>query len=326
MVEETRRGSAHGGGLKKDLLVAGPMHGATLKVLDDTYATHKLWLAPDRDAFLASLADRIDAVATSGRYGMDDATMAKLPKLKLIAHFGVGVDSIDVDAVKRRGIALTNTPDVLTDDVADIAMGLLLATVRKIAAGDRYVREGKWLKSGAMPLTDSIQGKTLGIVGLGRIGRAIAKRAEAFNLKIAYQGPRRKTDVPWPYFEDAVALARAADFLVAACPGGEETRGLVSRAVLEALGPEGVVVNISRGSVIDEPAMVDLLKSGKLGGAGLDVFDKEPAVPDELLAMDNVVLQPHVGSATHPTRRAMGQLVIDNLALYFAGKPLKTPY
>jgi lactate dehydrogenase-like 2-hydroxyacid dehydrogenase len=311
--------------LKKDLLVVGPMHAATLKVLDDTYTTHKLWLAPDRDAFLASLADRIDACATSGRAGMDDATLAKLPKLRMISHFGVGVDSIDVDAVKRRGVMLTNTPDVLTDDVADIAIGLLLAVVRRIAAGDRYVREGKWLK-GAMPLTDSVQGRTLGIVGLGRIGRAIAKRAEAFNMKIAYQGPRKKADVAWPYFAEPVALAREADFLVAACPGGEETKGVVSRAVLEALGPEGVVVNISRGSVIDEPAMVELLKSGKLGGAGLDVFDQEPKVPEELLAMDNVVLQPHVGSATHPTRRAMGQLVIDNLALYFAGKPLKTPY
>jgi len=311
--------------LKKDLLVVGPMHAATLKVLDDTYTTHKLWLAPDRDAFLASLADRIDACATSGRAGMDDATLAKLPKLRMISHFGVGVDSIDVDAVKRRGVMLTNTPDVLTDDVADIAIGLLLAVVRRIAAGDRYVREGKWPK-GAMPLTDSVQGKTLGIVGLGRIGRAIAKRAEAFNMKIAYQGPRKKADVAWPYFADPVALAREADFLVAACPGGEETKGVVSRAVLEALGPEGVVVNISRGSVIDEPAMVELLKSGKLGGAGLDVFDQEPKVPEALLAMDNVVLQPHVGSATHPTRRAMGQLVIDNLALYFAGKPLKTPY
>jgi lactate dehydrogenase-like 2-hydroxyacid dehydrogenase len=311
--------------LKKDLLVVGPMHAATLKVLDDTYTTHKLWLAPDRDAFLASLADRIDACATSGRAGMDDATLAKLPKLRMISHFGVGVDSIDVDAVKRRGVMLTNTPDVLTDDVADIAIGLLLAVVRRIAAGDRYVREGKWLK-GAMPLTDSVQGRTLGIVGLGRIGRAIAKRAEAFNMKIAYQGPRKKADVAWPYFAEPVALACEADFLVAACPGGEETKGVVSRAVLEALGPEGVVVNISRGSVIDEPAMVELLKSGKLGGAGLDVFDQEPKVPEELLAMDNVVLQPHVGSATHPTRRAMGQLVIDNLALYFAGKPLKTPY
>ncbi len=311
--------------MKKELLVIGPMHAATLAVLDQTYATHKLWLAPDRDAFLASLAGRIDAVATSGKHGMDDATLAKLPKLRMISHFGVGVDSIDVDAVKRRGILLANTPDVLTDYVADIAIGLLLAVVRKIPAGDRYVREGRWLE-GAMPLTDSVQGKTLGIVGLGRIGRAIARRAEAFNVKIAYQGPRRKNDAAWPYFADPVGLARECDFLVAACPGGEETRGLVSRAVLEALGPEGVVVNISRGSVIDEPAMVELLKAGKLGGAGLDVFEHEPRVPEELLAMGNVVLQPHVGSATHPTRRAMGQLVIDNLAAYFAGQPLKTPY
>jgi lactate dehydrogenase-like 2-hydroxyacid dehydrogenase len=311
--------------MKKELLVVGPMHAATLAVLDQTYTTHKLWLAPDRDALLASLAERIDAVATSGKHGMDDATLAKLPKLRMISHFGVGVDSIDVDAVKRRGILLANTPDVLTDDVADIAIALLLAAVRRIPAGDRHVREGKWLK-GAMPLTDSVQGKTLGIVGLGRIGRAIARRAEAFNLKIAYQGPRRKSDAAWPYFADPVALARECDFLVAACPGGEETRGLVSRAVLEALGPEGVVVNISRGSVIDEPAMVELLKAGKLGGAGLDVFEHEPEVPEALLALDNVVLQPHVGSATQPTRRAMGQLVIDNLAAYFAGQALKTPY
>ena len=311
--------------MKKELLVVGPMHAATLAVLDQTYTTHKLWLAPDRDALLASLAGRIDAAATSGKHGMDDATLAKLPKLRMISHFGVGVDSIDVDAVKRRGILLANTPDVLTDDVADIAIALLLAAVRRIPAGDRYVREGKWLK-GAMPLTDSVQGKMLGIVGLGRIGRAIARRAEAFNMKIAYQGPRKKADVAWPWFADPVALAREADFLVAACPGGEETRGLVSRAVLEALGPGGVVVNISRGSVIDEPAMVELLQAGKLGGAGLDVFEHEPEVPQALVAMDNVVLQPHVGSATHPTRRAMGQLVIDNLAAYFAGEPLKTPY
>jgi lactate dehydrogenase-like 2-hydroxyacid dehydrogenase len=311
--------------MKQDLLVVGPMYPKTLAVLDDTYATHKLWLAPDRDAFLAAIADRIVAAATSGVRGMDDATMAKLPKLKLISHFGVGVDSIDTDAAKRRGIAVTNTPDVLTDDVADIAMGLLIAAVRRVAVGDRYVREGKWLQ-GPMPLAESLQGKTLGIVGMGRIGRAIAQRAEAFRLKIAYQGPNRKKDVTWPYFADPVALARDVDFLVAACPGGEATRGLVSRAVLEALGPKGVVVNISRGTVIDEPAMVELLRDGKLGGAGLDVFENEPRVPEALFTMDNVVLQPHVGSATHPTRQAMGQLQIDNLANFFAGKPLKTPY
>jgi lactate dehydrogenase-like 2-hydroxyacid dehydrogenase len=311
--------------MKKELLIMGPMYPATLAVLEETYTAHKLWLAADRDALIASLAERIDAVATSGTKGMDDATMAKLPNLKMISHFGVGVDSIDTEAAKRRGVMVSNTPDVLTDDVADIAMGLMIAVSRKLVVGDRYVREGKWLK-GAMPLAESVQGKTLGVVGMGRIGRAIAKRGQAFNLKIAYQGPNKKTDVTWPYFSDAVALAKESDYLVAACPGGDATKGLVSRAVLEALGPKGIVINISRGSVIDEPAMIELLKSGKLGGAGLDVFADEPRVPEALFAIENVVLQPHVGSATHPTRKAMGQLQIDNLAAYFAGKPLVSRY
>ncbi len=311
--------------MKPEVLVMGPMYPPTLEALDAAFTTHKVWQAPDRDAFIASVADRITAAASTAFRGMDAATMARLPKLKLVSHFGVGVDSVDVGAATARGIKVTNTPDVLTEDVADIAITLLLATVRRICAGDRYVREGKWLK-GAFPLTDTVQGKTLGLVGMGRIGRAIARRAEAFNLKIAYQGPNRKADLSWPYFQDPVALAREVDFLVAACPGGEATRGLVSRAVLEALGPHGVVVNISRGSVIDEPAMIELLQAGKLGGAGLDVFVNEPDVPQALFAMDQVVLQPHVGSATHPTRRAMGQLVVDNLAAFFAGKPLVTPY
>lgn len=311
--------------MKPDLLVVGPMYPPTLAAIDAAYTTHKLWLAPDRDAFLASIAYRIDAASTSGTRGMDAATMEKLPKLRMISHFGVGVDSIDVDAAKKRGITITNTPDVLNADVADLAIALLLAAVRRIPAGDRYVRDGRWLK-GAMPLAETIQSKTLGVIGLGRIGKEIARRAEAFNLKIAYQGPNKKKDVSWLYFKDPVELARQVDFIVASCPGGEATRGVVSRAVLEALGPKGVFVNISRGSVADETAMVELLKEGKLGGAGLDVFVDEPRVPEALFAMDNVVLQPHVGSATHPTRAAMGQLVVDNLAAYFAKRPLLTPY
>lgn len=310
--------------MKNDLLIVGPMHGATLAVLDATYTTHKLWLAADRAAFLASVAARCRAVATSGRSGMDAATMDALPSLKVIAHFGVGTDSVDVEAATARGIRVTNTPDVLTEDVADTALVLLLATIRRVAAGDRFVRSGAWLK-GSMPLTDSPQGKTAGILGLGRIGRAIARRCEAFNMKVAYQGPNRKGDVAYQYVADPVTLAKHCDVLIAACPGGEDTRGLVSRAVIEALGPEGVFVNISRGTVVDEPALVSALVEGRLGGAGLDVFADEPRVPEALFALDNVVLLPHVGSATHPTRRAMGQLVIDNLAAFFAGKELVTP-
>jgi lactate dehydrogenase-like 2-hydroxyacid dehydrogenase len=310
--------------MKPDLLITGPMYPPTLAELEQTYTAHRLWTAPDKDALLASVADKVTAVASSNSGGINGATMAKLPKLKVIAHFGVGYDTVDVDAARARKIPVTNTPDVLTEEVADLTLALLLATVRRVPQGDRYVREGKWLK-GAMALTESIQGKTLGIIGIGRIGRAIAKRAEAFNLRVVYQGPNKKSDVSWPYFSDPVALAKEADIVIAACPGGEATRGLVSRAVIEAIGPKGTFVNISRGSVVDEPALIEALQSGKLGAAGLDVFADEPRVPEAFLAMDNVVLQPHVASATHQTRQAMGQLVIDNLAAHFAGKPLLTP-
>ncbi|HEX6634088.1 MAG TPA: 2-hydroxyacid dehydrogenase [Usitatibacter sp.] len=311
--------------MKPEVLLMGPMYPPTMESLESAFTVHHVAKAPDRDAFIASVADRITAAATTAFRGMDAATMAKLPKLALVSHFGVGVDSVDVAAASARGIKVTNTPDVLTDDVADLTIALLLATVRRVPQGDRYVREGKWAEK-VFPLTETIQGKTLGIVGLGRIGRAIAKRAEAFNLQIAYQGPHRKSDVAWRYYEDPVALARDVDLLVAACPGGEATRGLVSRAVLEALGPKGIFVNISRGSVVDERAMIELLREGKLGGAGLDVYEHEPRIDEAFFALDNVVLQPHVGSATHVTRRAMGQLVVDNLAAFFAGKPLLTPY
>ncbi len=300
--------------MKPDLIVTGKMYPPTLAALDAAYTTHKLFETKDRDAMIASVAERITAVASSNSGGIDGATMAKLPKLATISHFGVGYDTVDVEAARKRGIAVTNTPDVLTDDVADLAIGLLLGAVRKIPQGDRYVREGKWLK-GAMALTDTIQGKSVGIIGMGRIGRAIARRALAFNLKIAYQGPNKKNDISWPYYSDLAALAKEVDYLVAACPGGEATRGIVNRAVIDALGPQGVFVNISRGSVADESALLEALQQGRLGGAGLDVFVDEPKVPEGFLALDNVVLQPHVGSASHQTRQAMGQLVIDNLAV-----------
>jgi hydroxypyruvate reductase len=310
--------------MKQPLLITGPMYPPTLAELEQAYDARRLWTAPDRDALIGSMADKVTAVASSNSGGIDAATIARLPRLRIIAHFGVGYDTVDVDAARAHGIAVTNTPDVLTEEVADLAMALLLATVRRVPQGDRYVREGKWLK-GPMALTESLQGRTLGVIGMGRIGRAIARRAEAFNLRIAYQGPRRKAELAWPWFADAVALARESDLLMVACPGGEATRGLVSRAVIDALGPQGFLVNIARGSVVDEPALIEALQQGRIAGAGLDVFADEPRVPAALIALENVVLQPHVASATHPTRKAMGQLVIDNLAAHFAGKPLLTP-
>ena len=309
--------------MKPPLLVTGPMYPPTLAELERAYDAKRLWSAPDKDAVLRELA-AVTAVASSNSGGIDAATIARLPKLKVIAHFGVGYDTVDVDAARARGIAVTNTPDVLTEEVADLALALLLATIRLVPQGDRYVRAGNWLK-GPMALTASLQGRSVGIVGMGRIGRAIARRCEAFGVKLAYQGPNRKADLAYAHHADPVALAKACDVLVVACPGGEATRGLVSRAVIDALGPEGFLVNIARGSVVDEPALLEALQQGRLAGAGLDVFVDEPRVPEAFFALDNVVLQPHVASATHPTRKAMGQLVIDNLAAHFAGKPLVTP-
>lgn len=310
----------------KDLpiLEMAPLYGPTQRELESRWTVHKLWEASDRDALIASLADRCQVVVTSGGVGLDIETIAKLPRLKLVACFGVGVDAIDVGYCTRHGIAVTNTPDVLTEEVADLALALLLAAVRQIPYGDRFVREGRWL-GGSMPLTRSLQGRRVGIVGLGRIGQSIARRCAAFNTTIGWHGPRAKSEVEWQYFPEVVELARWADVLVAALPGGPETRGVISRAALEALGPEGVFVNISRGSVVDQAALVELLASGRLGSAGLDVFDDEPRVPEALFTMDNVVLQPHMGSATHPTRTAMGRLVLDNVAAWAESRPLLTP-
>jgi hydroxypyruvate reductase len=306
-----------------ELVLVTPIFGPSQRRLEADYRVHRLWGAADRDALLAEVAPRVEVLVTTGGAGVSRELIERLPKLRLIACFGVGVDAIDLVAARERGIAVTNTPDVLTDDVADLALGLILATLRGIAAADRYVRAGSWLRAN-MPLQARASGKRLGIIGMGRIGTAIATRAAAFGMPIAWNGPHAKA-LPWRYEPDLTALAASVDVLVAACPGGAATRGLVSRNVLEALGPKGVFINIARGSVVDEAALVDLLVAQKLGGAGLDVFVDEPNVPLALLALDNVVLQPHQASATFETRTAMGQLVIDNIAAYGAGRPLVTP-
>ena len=309
--------------MKRDVLLVSPIHRGSQAKLEAEYAVHRLWEATNRDDLLVQVAPRTEILVTSGGAGASRELIERLRRLRLIACFGVGVDAIDLAAARERGIAVTNTPDVLTDDVADLAIGLMLATMRGISAADRYVRAGLWLR-GPMGVQTKVSGKALGIVGMGRIGQAIAKRAAAFGMPIAWTGPRAK-DLPWRYEPDLIALARSVGVLIAACPGGAATRGLISRAVLEALGPEGVFVNIARGSVVDEAALVDLLTAGQLGGAGLDVFVDEPNVPEALFALDSVVLQPHQASATRETRFAMGQLVVDNVAAFVAGRPLITP-
>ncbi len=309
--------------MKPDVLIAVPIFPATMEALDRHFTLHRLFDAADRPAFLAQVADRVRAIVTSGGAGADAALIAALPKTEIIASFGVGYDAIDLGAARARGIAVTNTPDVLTDDVADLALGLIIDCARRISRGDRFVRAGKWLQGG-LELGTALRGRKLGIVGLGRIGLATARRAEACGMMVAYHGPRAKPEAPYSYVADLVELARRSDFLVLTLPGGAGTRNRVNAEVLAALGPHGTLVNVARGSVVDETALLAALQSGALGAAALDVFADEPRVPPALLAMENVVLQPHVGSATQETRAAMGQLVIDNLAAHFAGQALPT--
>jgi hydroxypyruvate reductase len=310
--------------MKPEIVVVGPMYPTCQDRLESEFTAHRLWEAADRDTFLRGVADRVRGIAVYALHGCPAPVIEALPKLEIIACMGIGVDRVDLTVARARGVRVTNTPDVVTDDTADIALALMLATERRIAQADRFVRRGDWLK-GDLPFGRALRNRKLGIVGLGRIGQAIATRAAAFGMQIAYYGPRRKADVPYPYFADPVALAGWAEILIVAAPGGEATRNLVSRAVIDALGPEGTLINIARGSVVDEAALVEALAAGRLGAAGLDVYASEPNVPEALLALENVVLSPHTGSATHDTRRAMGDLTIANLLAHFAGQPLLTP-
>ncbi len=309
--------------MKPEILMMGPMMPHVEAALDEAYIVHRIFQADDADAMLAEAGPRIRGVATDGGKGASDDVMGRLPALEVVSCYGVGTDAIDLDHARGRGVTVTNTPDVLNDDVANMAVAFVLATSRTLVANDMFVRQGKWL-GGNPPLARAIRGRKVGILGLGRIGKDIAEKLGVFGCEIAYNG-RSKQDVAFEYFDDLTEMASAVDFLIAICPGGPSTNGIVNAAVLEALGPEGTFINVARGSVHDEAALVAALESGKLGFAGLDVFEAEPKVPEALLKMDNVILQPHQGSGTVETRRAMGDLVIENLRLHFAGSPVKTP-
>lgn len=278
----------------------------------------------ERDAFFAGAAARVRGVLTTGTVGMDAATAARFPALEIVAVHGVGVDPVDLPAMAARGIAVTNTPEVLTEDVADLAVSMLLASARCLPFLDRYVRAGHWLEKRPLQPTRSLRGKVVGIYGYGRIGQAVAHRLRAFGMEIRYY-QRSSGPAPELRCDSLLALARESDYLVACAPGGPDTRHAVDAAVLDALGPEGTLVNIARGTVVDEAALVAALASGRLGAAALDVFEDEPKVPAALLTLDNVVLSPHVGSLTVEARRAMRELCFENLRAHFAGRPLLTP-
>jgi lactate dehydrogenase-like 2-hydroxyacid dehydrogenase len=305
-----------------DIIITAPLPPFLSEPLHADYVCHDYAQAADKAALLAAKGAVIRGLVQGGGTVTPTSLLDALPALEIISVFGVGYDGVPVDYCRRRGLKVTNTPDVLTDDVADVAVGLILMTGRGFVRANRFVHAGAWLKGGA-ELTTKLAGRTVGILGLGRIGKAIAVRVSAMGMKVAYTG-RRPQDVPYAFVPGPEALASASDFLVVACPGGAATKNLVDAKVLAALGKKGTLVNIARGSIVDEPALVAALQAGVIKAAGLDVFADEPNIPAPLLAMDNVVLLPHVGSATRETRQAMGDLCKANLDAWFARKPLPT--
>ena len=308
-----------------ELLLTAPIRSSSADALGQAYRVHHLWEHADRQAFLDAVGPRIRGVATSTLFGRVDAELLdKLPAAEIVASFGVGYDNVDVLAAVERGIVVTNTPGVLDDEVADLSVGLLIATLRRIPQADRFVREGQWTK-GAFPLSPTLRGRRVGLVGFGNIGQAIARRLAAFDVALAYHSRRPRAESALHYHPTVVGLARASDVLIAIVPGGPSTRHLIDREVLAALGPEGVLINVSRGSVVDEQALIEALQSGTILAAGLDVYEDEPRVPRALIAMEQVVLLPHIGSASEPTRSAMGQLVVDNLLSWFERGRAITP-
>lgn len=312
--------------MKPEILYIGAFPDATVAALNAAYTVHHFRNLPiPADAFTPEAAGRIRAIATEANRGATREMMERFPNVEIISVFGVGVDAVDLQAAREKNIPVTNTPDVIGPECADLAIGLMLASARQIIYADRYVRAGEWAAKGPIRLGRSVGRKTCGIIGLGGIGRAIADRAVAFRMRVIYQGPRKKPDAPYEYIADPVELARQSDYLMVACRGGEDTRHIVSRAVIEALGPKGTLINVARGSCVDEKAMIEALKTGKLGYAALDVFENAPNVAPELLALPNVIVQPHHATATTETRTEIGQLMLDNLAAHFAGRPLISP-
>ena len=310
---------------KPAILVIGPYPAGDIELLEAQYDVHRLWEAADKAAFLTQHGGQIRAIATRGDLGASADIIAALPKLEMIGIYGVGVDSIHFASTRPRGIKVANTPDVLTEDVADLALALMLAITRYIPQSDRFFREGGWTAANNMPLMPCMHGKRVGIVGLGRIGKAVARRCEAFRMPISYFGRSKQAGVSYPFVGSLTELAANSDYLVATVAGGAGSAKLISAEVLTALGPKGFFVNVARGTVADEAALLHALEHKTIAGAALDVYLNEPQIDPRFAKLDNVVLLPHIGSATIETRRAMATLMRDNIAAHFAGKPLLTP-
>lgn len=311
---------------KADVVLIGASKPVIVNGLSPHTNLHKLFEQKDRETYLSEIAPKVRGLAiayTANR--VDGAFMSRFPKLEIVSSFGVGYDHVDARWAGEHGIIVTNTPDVLNEEVADTALGLLLCTVREFPQADRYVRAGKWVEKGYPLSKATLRDRTVGMVGMGRIGKAIARRLDAFGVPVVYHSRNPQKDVNYKYYSDLVVMAREVNTMMVIVPGGTATKNLINKQVLEALGPDGILINMARGSVVDEPALIEALKSKTIMSAGLDVFVNEPHVPAELIAMDNVVLFPHLGSASEYTRRAMDQLVVDNLLAWFSGKPPLTP-
>ncbi|MEL0020824.1 MAG: 2-hydroxyacid dehydrogenase [Rickettsiales bacterium] len=307
-----------------DLLQVSQLPPFLVERLEKEYTLHDFVHPSDPDKLLEEVGPKIRGILAGGMKGPNANLINRLENLEIIASFSVGFDATDVVAAQARGVIVTHTPEVLTGDVADLAMTFILMAPRRIAEAERFLRAGKWTQ-GRMDLGTTVRGKRLGILGLGRIGKAVARRAEVFGLHIGYHDIKPMGDLPYRSYPTLLDLAAASDMLLVACEGGAATRGLVGADVLQALGPQGFLINTARGPIVDQPALVAALRDGRIAGAALDVFDGEPQVPAELMAMENVVLTPHIASSTHETRRAMADLVYDNLRAHFDGKPVLTP-
>ncbi|WP_112949943.1 2-hydroxyacid dehydrogenase [Rhizobium sp. AN80A] len=311
---------------KPNILMIGPYPEWDMVELEAQFEVHKLYEAPDREAFLAQRGADIRGIATRGELGASAELIEKLPKLEIISVYGVGYDAVNLDAARARGIRVTNTPDVLTNDVADLGIGMMLVQSRGMIGAETWVKDGSWTAKGLYPLKRRVWGRKAGVLGLGRIGCEVAKRLKGFDMDIAYSDVSAKDFAKdMTFIADPVELADRSDFLFVTLAASAVTRHIVSKPVIEALGPEGMLINISRASNIDEDALLDALESGKLGSAALDVFEGEPKLNPRFLTLGNVLVQPHHASGTIETRRAMGKLVRDNLACHFAGQTLPTP-
>lgn len=307
--------------MEKTIMALSSLYPVDLEELEQDFNVIRLWREKDPETAIKDRHENIIGLIAGPGRPVSRSLIEALPNLEIIANFSVGTDHVDMAAAKERGIVVTNTPDILTADTADIAVALLLNVMRRCCEADLYLRIGKW-EYAAMPLGASLGGKKAGIVGMGRIGRAIARRLDAFDMDILYTGPHKKDDVPYPYYADLQEMAQDSDCLVLACPGGEGTHHIIDYNILENLGKNGVLVNIARGSVVKEEDLLAALSNKAIAGAGLDVYENEPHVPKELCKMDNVVLLPHIGSATVETRTKMGHLVIENIRAHFSGNEL----